>query len=211
MSYGNQQSNNPKYSKTANFKLFRLSNSSPPRPYGHVIFSGNSAIWKGQLLFLFPFPFWYVVFTCILLVYSACFVCFLFIKSRTCTRGGWTAVTWLFLTNEIRRSKCSWIGRHENWSWILCKTLIWHNSSVLCTLSCVLVPWLQLPAQPLKKLEMAFEQHSVARSSIIWHGIWYLHSLRHFWTIHFRCLTPLVTLLLVLEGTLVPLLTFFSS
>ena len=161
-------------------------NSSSPRPYGHVIFSGNSAICKGQLLFLFPFPFWYVVFSGILLVYSPCFVCFLFIKCRTCTRGHWTAVTWPFLINEIRRSKCLWIGRHENW--ILSKTLIWHNSSVLCTLSCVLVPWLQLPAQPVKKLKMAFEQHSVARSSIIWHRIWYFLSFRHFWTIHFRCL-----------------------
>ena len=113
MPYSNQQSNNPKYSKTANFKLFRLSNSSPPRPYGHVIFSGNSAIWKGQLLFLFPFPFWCSVFL-YLLVFSPCFVCFIFIKCPTCTRGGWTAVMWLFLTNEIRRSKCSWIGRHEN-------------------------------------------------------------------------------------------------
>ena len=77
------------------------------------------------------------VFSCILLVFSPCFVCFLFSKCRTCTRGDWTAVTWLFLTTEIRRSKCSWIGRHENW--ILSKTLVWHNSSVLCSLSCVLV------------------------------------------------------------------------
>ena len=116
-------------------------------------------IWKGEdrLLFLFPFSFWYAVFSCILLVFSPCFVCFVFIKCRTCTRGDWTAVTWLFLTNEIRRSKCSWIGRHENW--ILSKTIA--RCSVLLAVWLYIL-WLQVPAQPVKKsLKMAFEQHSV--------------------------------------------------
>ena len=85
------------------------------------------------------------------------FFFFVFIKCRTCTRGDWTAVTWLFLTNEIRRSKCSWIGRHENW--ILSKTIA-RCSALLAVWLYIL--WLQVPAQPVKKsLKMAFEQHSI--------------------------------------------------